>query len=56
MFSDFDNQGSSTEGRGRRTVSLLLAGGIFAGLAVAIAAAVATAAVAVASRLNAKPR
>ncbi|MBX3271704.1 MAG: hypothetical protein KF729_15665 [Sandaracinaceae bacterium] len=41
MFSDFDERAKKDEGRGRRTVSLLLAGGVFSLLALAIAAAVA---------------
>src|SRR5690606_41211029 len=43
MFSDFDANAKREDGRGRRTVSLLLAGLIFAGLAVAISVAIATA-------------
>ena len=43
MFSDFDDKAQKEEGRGRRTVSLLLAGGIFVVLAAGVAAAVATA-------------
>lgn len=43
MFSDFDAKDRHDEGRGRRTVSLLLAALIFAGLAVAISFAIATA-------------
>lgn len=44
MFSDFDAKARAEDGgRGRRTVSLLIAGAIFAGLAVAIGGAIATA-------------
>jgi hypothetical protein len=43
MFSDFDENARKEEGRGRRTLSLILAGGIFVLLAAGVAAAVATA-------------
>lgn len=43
MFSDFDAKARRDEGRGRRTVSLLLAALIFVGLAAFIGAAIATA-------------
>lgn len=43
MFSDFDAKARREDGRGRQTVSLLLAGLIFVGLAIAIGFAIATA-------------
>lgn len=42
MFSDFDAKAKGDDERGRRTVSLVLAGILFVGLAAALAAAIAT--------------
>lgn len=42
MFGDFDAKAKGDDERGRRTVSLVLAGALFVGIAAALAAAIAT--------------